>query len=876
MPSFLAGAFAVAGVAAAAGPLIIHLLNRRRFRVVQWAAMDFLREALQRNRRILHLRDWLLLALRTLCVLLFGLAMARPFFASTDGKIDPDQPVHAVLLVDNSLSMGYQRLGGTLLDDARSRAREFIERLPEGSRIHVLPVCGSAGEFALDPFRTPQDALEALETIQLVDRQASLAQALDLAKQACQQAPDFPAKRVVLLGDQQAVNWPATGLETLFAGLPELQIVDVSADAPSNAWVADFRVQDGLADVESDAVFLVTLRYEGRDPRPGVDVTLTVDGEEIASRVVDLEPGQTRELSFLYRFDVEAEPNRPTLVPAQVTLSADDLPLDDQRTLVVPVVAALPVVFVDQLGEDENPGQNRYGETFRLRRLLSPVTSRNQTQRQLVQIVHRKIEELDRAALENARLCVIAGVAQPGASVTLLREFVEQGGQLVICAGSEFDPAAWQAQAWLDGAGVLPLPLAEEAVGSLPEDATGELNPLQLDFNSLVHDYFIIDQAPRDELVDLYRGSLFFRWAVPSDAADALAALRAADASRLTEQRGLLAAVEERRRAWSEQEQAGLLSAEEQAELEADEARLAELDPRWLLWRQPAAGVAGVDPDQLAQQMQPRVLARLTDGTPLFVERRLGAGNVLFFASGVYSNWSTLTTTNAVLCFDRIFRSMLERTLPRRNLDAVEQLELPIDPAEHLFRFVLSRPVFVSVQEQAASLEDDAESAGESADETGAAAGDAAPGVEDVSTGPSGLLETSTTVIDEPLSVEALGGDHYGLSIRNVAVRGLYRVTAYRDEDGGALLDEKLWELPLAVNGAEQESALAGVAPQTLLDRPGMDSVRWIGRGDAIRLDGAQVRGQDLWKWLMGLVLAGLLIEWLVLAWPRWAGERAA
>ena len=47
----------------ALGPVAIHLLNRRRYRVLQWAAMDFLREAIQRNRRILQLRDLLLLLL---------------------------------------------------------------------------------------------------------------------------------------------------------------------------------------------------------------------------------------------------------------------------------------------------------------------------------------------------------------------------------------------------------------------------------------------------------------------------------------------------------------------------------------------------------------------------------------------------------------------------------------------------------------------------------------------------------------------------------------------------------------------------------------------------------------------------------------------
>ena len=114
----------------AAGPVIIHLLNRRRYRVVQWAAMDFLREALQRNRRILTLRDLLLLLLRTAAVLLVGLALARPFFSSSDQAYDGSKPLHAVLVVDNSLSMGYESLEGTLLDQAKERAEDLSTSCP--------------------------------------------------------------------------------------------------------------------------------------------------------------------------------------------------------------------------------------------------------------------------------------------------------------------------------------------------------------------------------------------------------------------------------------------------------------------------------------------------------------------------------------------------------------------------------------------------------------------------------------------------------------------------------------------------------------------------------------------------------------------------
>ena len=72
MPTFLYPWLAVAGAAAAAAPVVIHLLNRRKFRIVEWAAMDFLREAVTRNRRIMEFRDLLLLLLRVACLLAFG------------------------------------------------------------------------------------------------------------------------------------------------------------------------------------------------------------------------------------------------------------------------------------------------------------------------------------------------------------------------------------------------------------------------------------------------------------------------------------------------------------------------------------------------------------------------------------------------------------------------------------------------------------------------------------------------------------------------------------------------------------------------------------------------------------------------------------
>ena len=69
---------AILGLGAIAVPILIHLLNRRKFDRVVWAAMRFLKVSVEQNQRRIKVEDMLLLALRCLLLLLLGLALARP------------------------------------------------------------------------------------------------------------------------------------------------------------------------------------------------------------------------------------------------------------------------------------------------------------------------------------------------------------------------------------------------------------------------------------------------------------------------------------------------------------------------------------------------------------------------------------------------------------------------------------------------------------------------------------------------------------------------------------------------------------------------------------------------------------------------------
>src|SRR6516165_6249492 len=106
---FFANPLMLLGLAGVAIPVIIHLLNRRRFDVVDWGAMQFLQIS-QTTRRRLLLEELLLLLLRMGVVA--ALALAAPYATSrllADLGARDNRDV--VLVFDGSYSMGYTGAG---------------------------------------------------------------------------------------------------------------------------------------------------------------------------------------------------------------------------------------------------------------------------------------------------------------------------------------------------------------------------------------------------------------------------------------------------------------------------------------------------------------------------------------------------------------------------------------------------------------------------------------------------------------------------------------------------------------------------------------------------------------------------------------------
>src|SRR5262245_1388168 len=128
-----------AGAALVSAPIIIHLINRMRFRRVKWAAMEFLLKAQKRMKRKLIIEQLILLLLRCLLVFLLGLLFARYLgFSPLQGK-ETRATTHVVILDDTpSMADGWRADNGQLTTSFE-KATDEVTKIANAAKEATTP-----------------------------------------------------------------------------------------------------------------------------------------------------------------------------------------------------------------------------------------------------------------------------------------------------------------------------------------------------------------------------------------------------------------------------------------------------------------------------------------------------------------------------------------------------------------------------------------------------------------------------------------------------------------------------------------------------------------------------------------------------------------
>lgn len=495
------------GVGAVSIPVIIHLLNRRRYRVLRWAAMDFLLEAQRTNKKRIRIEHLLVLLLRCLAVFLIVAMVARP--VSTRGALSilpgaRDQ-VERILVVDDSASTMEREGDRSAFDEEKRLTKELLADLARERPGDLVTIVRASRAHRPDLVRSEAKSSRTEDLNRRVDdwqptharflMDECLKEVLATERGGDRDKTSALRRFVYVLTDFRRTDWLAQPSEKEAKELADkggassrlqlaartikaagqdvtFMIVDSGHADTTNVGVIDLQPQEKLVVTGIPQKLVAKVKNWGkaqvRDLKMELAVGVDADARERLPlpTLPVLNPGEVKDVEVSYTF---AEAGRTAV---SVLVQTDRLPADDRRDLALEVVKAVRVLLVDGKPTDD-PFES---QTYYLERALMPPGDVKSGVEVVTVPLERLADEQDLASYHAIVFCDVDRF--PSQRIPALERYVQEGGGLAIFLGDEVDAATYERELWtrkvretdkdgkpvehvLEGGGLLPCRLGE-------------------------------------------------------------------------------------------------------------------------------------------------------------------------------------------------------------------------------------------------------------------------------------------------------------------------------------------------------------------------------------------------------------------------------
>ncbi len=397
-------------------PIIIHLINQRRFQTVQWAAMMFLLSAKALSRGYSRLRNWLILALRMLAVAAVIIAVCRPLSRGWLALAGGARPDTAIVILDRSPSMQQRNAAAvdTKLDTGRRQLVESLSTL--GASRCVLFTDPAQKPLELDGPGALADLPQAGTAAAQSNLPLLLQSAYDYIKENAAGSTE-----VWICSDQRQNDWaPENGawgsLRDAIAKLPQqVRFQMLSYDEPAAGNVA-VRVTATKVETRGDdheLLVTVTANRQGDGERAVLPLKFEIGR---ASSTVDLE--LTGKEAVLKNHAIPLERAAGSRGWGRVSIPADSNAADNEFFFVFDEQAPRKTIVVA-----EDQVSRRWLE------LLAEVPP-EKDQTAAADLVEP--DAFATAALDEAALVLWQGPLPADSDAAVIAEFVGRGGQIVF------------------------------------------------------------------------------------------------------------------------------------------------------------------------------------------------------------------------------------------------------------------------------------------------------------------------------------------------------------------------------------------------------------------------------------------------------------
>lgn len=470
--SFLSSIF-LFGLPLLAIPVAIHLLNRRQQQIVKWAAMEFLLDSNIKRRKIWRMDDLLLLLLRTAAVLGVVLALARPVWYGSTSRDGRGRDV--IFVWDVSLSTERAVNGKqTSFDRIVEKSTQLMDQLGPLDTVRGLVTIGRGQWLSSEALPATADQkrvlLDRLNQMGTTEASADWIACLGTAIRAA--APrEARARLLVVVTDDQASGWKAEDSAAWqnVARLTEeskiplgIEVYQINETVPASRNLAVDRLSLSRTLLGIGESLIADAEIHNYDQYPVELVTVDWKLNDLSvgkSSVGPIAPGQFRRTSLKHAI------NKPGVDRLSCRIDViDDLPSDNQRTVIVETVDEVPVLLVDDSSEDD-PLKSDKG--YFLAALGYEPGGEKPKKNGIFKVTTVTSKQLADEPWPLVRAIVFANTPDLGDVATArLMEFVRTGGGLWLALGDRTHSDPFNTHFYRSGAGLCPWPI-HEAKGDL-------------------------------------------------------------------------------------------------------------------------------------------------------------------------------------------------------------------------------------------------------------------------------------------------------------------------------------------------------------------------------------------------------------------------
>ncbi len=442
-------------------PLLIHLINLRRHRRVEWAAMDFLLESQKRNKKWIFLRQLLLLLLRTAAIALVVFMLAGPVLQFQWGRFFGKGTTHHLVMLDDSYSMSDRWESGSAFSEAKRVVEQLLDQATQqpGNQKLTLLRFSQASEFSAgaeaEGLEQPLDrqsyeaVIAKLEKLPIAESDAGPQAAIQAAL-SLPEATEDETRIVYLVSDFRKRQWQRDAetsqlLSQLRDQAAQLQLIQCVDRTRPNLAITRLEPEFGIRAAGVETWMQLTVANYGNESVSGVTVDLMQDGHKLPAVQFDtIEPGTKATRRFRATFATAGAHQM------LANLESDAVELDNTRYFACQVPQEFPVLLVD--------GSREGDDGYYLRTALNPGGSSKPGWNPEVQRPEflRQHDQLGKYAA----IFLLDVPRMDESEVAALESYVDEGGGLAIFLGPRVQRNFYNERLYRDGEGLLPAPLA--------------------------------------------------------------------------------------------------------------------------------------------------------------------------------------------------------------------------------------------------------------------------------------------------------------------------------------------------------------------------------------------------------------------------------